>query len=609
MTRGRVTRWGPVAFAVGALLTPTSAGAQATTTIITVPLIEFDLPSAGDIQPGAMVVDTQGGDRNRVWFVTRLGTAVAPQKVFRVDPAKSMMKGNAQWMSWELSATTGFTGGLRRIRPSNDRRFVFVRTAVNLQRIDTQACDNVAQTCQRTVWTDQLGENVSDVAIDDRNNVFTTFATLANPSATTITAAEAAQSYVQRLTPGPFPGNGVTQLQAVTVTRWQVGGGAGFCQSASAGGPCLSGIAVHPSNRNLVYYSEPSGNNIGELNVATGNVRRWSLTAVGATEPRQLQLTNGGSKVWVVTGSGDLVSLDPSNNKMTRHQLPGANLEDPFGVAPDDDVVGYTGTGEAVVGMVHPRGNPKTVPPVPDTVTPVTALVDIAGEPAPFDSGVTPPQRKLVDGMVTRKADGIFVEAIISTPPNDSDQPLGISPNKGKGQGTFFYAVGTNLSGANRIGFARLRLQDKIAHPRDDDDPNDGWTGTDAATLTPTLGDNDGDGLDDTFDSPTNWENVQVQNPTAISAGQFADFAVATTATSLALIATANTDNALSPVAVEVYDPNGLLVANSTPTVGIAAATVALPVAGTYRVRVKNYGMTAMTSTPMLIVREPTIPF
>ena len=633
MRRGRVTGWSPVAVAVGALLTPTSAGAQTMTTSvapppqpITVAVIEFDLPSFGDIQPGAMVVDTQGNDRNRVWFVTRLGNPGMPQRVIRVDPAKSMMKASAQWTSWDLSETTGFTGGLRRIRPSNDRRFVFVRTAVNIQRIDTQACDNVAQTCQRTVWTDQAGENVSDVAIDDRNNVFTTFATVPLDP-TNFTPADAALSYVQMLTPGPFPGN-ITINQGATVTHWQVGGGAGFCQSASTSGPCLSGIAVHPNKRNLVYYSEPGGrdpvtgvvlfgNNIGELNTLTNQVRRWSLSAVGAFEPRQLQLTNGGNRVWVVTGSGDLVSLDPINNKMTLHQMPGMGFEDPFGVAPDDDVVGYTGTGLNIVGMVHPRFNPIPVTPITTTITPTTAPVDVAGEPAVMRSGTADPHRKLVAGTVSRKGDGIFVEADINTSNDPSTEPLGISPNKGKAQGTFFYAVGINATTNDpnqpnkllRFGFVRFRLQDKVVRPRDDDDPNDGWTGTDAGTFTPTVGDNDGDGLDDAYDNPTNWENVQVGNPTAIGGGGFADFTVATTTTSLALIATAVGDNPLNPIAVEVYNPGGLLVANSAPTGGVAAATVALPLAGTYTVRVKNYGMTGVTSTPTLIVREPTSPF
>ena len=57
-------------------------------------LIEFNIPAKIDASPGAMVVDTRGEDNNRIWFVTRLGT----QRVIRVNPAKSLMKGAAQFI-------------------------------------------------------------------------------------------------------------------------------------------------------------------------------------------------------------------------------------------------------------------------------------------------------------------------------------------------------------------------------------------------------------------------------------------------------------------------------------------------------------------------------
>src|SRR6185436_15290694 len=128
-----------------------------------------------DAQPGAMVVDSQGHDKNRVWFVTRLG---APQRAFKFEPPKSLMTGLARWTSWELSETggPGFSGGLKKMRPSYDRRFVVVRTQNSLQVIDTKDCDNaVNPTCKRTVWLDQVPEviSVSDVAVDDVNNIYT----------------------------------------------------------------------------------------------------------------------------------------------------------------------------------------------------------------------------------------------------------------------------------------------------------------------------------------------------------------------------------------------------------------------------------------------------
>ena len=130
-------------------------------------IVEFDLPAPADASPGAMIVDSQGQDSNRIWFVTRLGV----QRVIRLDPTKSLMRGSAQWASWELEPSFS-TGGLKRIRGSSDRRFMFVRTADSIQRIDTQACNTAG--CQRTVWPDQVGSlNVSDITVDDRNNVFT----------------------------------------------------------------------------------------------------------------------------------------------------------------------------------------------------------------------------------------------------------------------------------------------------------------------------------------------------------------------------------------------------------------------------------------------------
>ena len=257
-------------------------------------IIEWTLPMAADASAGAMIVDTQGRDINRLWFVSRLGQ----QRVVRLDPNKSLMKGSAHWTSWDLAADSLTTGGSKRIKGSHDRRYVYVRTAESLQRIDTQSCDTAnPQTCQRTEWFDQPGSfNVSDLAVDDYYNVFTA-AAVGDPFAPTLQ-----DSYIQMLTPGTVPANGATA--SVTLTRWTVGGGAGFCTDlgrTTTSFPCLSGIAVHPSNNKLIYYSEPEGGPdtlgaIAELNVQYNTVRRWYLTTLPADEggavqqPRQLHI-------------------------------------------------------------------------------------------------------------------------------------------------------------------------------------------------------------------------------------------------------------------------------------------------------------------------------
>jgi len=577
-------------------------------------LVEWDIPFADpamDLEPGAIVVDTHGKDKNRVWFLTRRGV----QKVYRFDPSKSLMKGPAQWTSWELSQLPAFlssTGGLKRLKPSDDRRYVFVRTNENIQRIDTQNCKPgvvktaTPPTCELIIWQDQPGNtNVSDLAVDGMNRVFTT----ATPPSLNVN-----DSYVQMLTPGPAPAQ---------VKRWKVGGGAGFCATAGISAPCLSGIDVYSSKyKNLVYYSEPAGNNIGELNIATNVVRRWSLSKVGADEPRQLNIDNSG-KIWVVTGSGHVVSLDPNTNRMTSHQVPmealSAGTSDLYGVAPDDDVIGYTNAQETEnkVAMVFPKGYPAYVTPSTSLpIYPTYPDVPITSDTSISDSDSVRPQGKIAPVTITPKTDGTFVEARIDMAtcesgwcsPVQSQRPLGITPNRGKAQGTFFYTVG--LSDAVRIGFARLPHREKIKHGRDDDDCDDG----EDAKMHPGwhdhshIDDDDDDGVDSKYDNRTSREDAETGDPTALGAGQIAEYPLSASATSLALIANVTAGDPLAQMGVEIYNSLGALVASGVSVGGIAVATMPTPPAGTYRVRVKNYGLGSINQTPTLLVREPWLP-
>ena len=623
MRRGRVTGWSPVAVAVGALLTATSAGAQVLTTpttgastptvqTTTAHIVEWDIPAQGDASPGAIVVDNKGKDSNRVWFVTRL-TSGGNQNVFRFTPNRSLMKGNAQWKSWDLAPDTVTTGGLRRLRPSDDRRFIFVRTATSIQRIDTQNCDaSMPQTCERIEWPDQVGElNVSDMSIDDQNNVFTTgFNDPMQPEA---------GNYVQLLTPA---------VPTATVIRWMVNGGAGACApiNAAVSLPCLSGISVQPSNRYLVYYSEPGANNIGELDIIHDTVRRWSLNTLAppdpqggnVQQPRQLIVDRWGI-VWVVTGSGHLVSLDPSSNLLRVHTIPLALASDPFGLAPDDDVVGYTDASQNKVGMLVPKAPPQSITPSSSPVQRFPTTKDAMQERSVVNFGSVPANGKVVAATITTKQDGVFVEAQLDSPPpsdpnmpNDSTSPLGITPNKGKGQGTFFYAVGVALAHPtfDRIGFVRFKLPQKLRHPRDDDDFEDGWDHTShpSGWHMSAVDDDDDDGFENAYDLPNANEQITVADPTPLAAGGSIDYPITATSTSLALLAIAKCDDLAAQMRVDIYNSLGMLVATSTPTPGVALATVALPTAGNYTARVRNMGVTPLTQTPMLIVREPWLP-
>lgn len=595
-----------------------SAVQQPAFQVRTAHLIEFNIPAKIDASPGAMVVDTRGEDNNRIWFVTRLGT----QRVIRVNPAKSLMKGAAQWTSWELAQDSFTTGGTKKIRASHDRRFVFVRTAMSLQRIDTQNCMPATAltpaTCERIEWQDQIPPNVSDLAVDDYNDVFTT-GVVGDPLSPNL-----AQSYVQMLPPGPVPAN--TATGSATVTRWTVGGGAGFCADlgrTTTSFPCLSGIDTWPGSRSPIYFSQPEGcvdglGAIAELNTSTNTFRQWCFTTLPADEngpvqqPRQLKVHPSGI-VWVVTGSGHLVSLNPRTNEMTKHAIPAGVAADPFGVAPDDDVIGYTDAevGNPRVAMLLPRRitvvvSPNKIPAPRNDVT-----VTVFGERANVDSGTVAPQAFVVPANVTSKGDGVFVEALVGgNGGHDSESPLGITPAKWKGQGAFFYAVGLPGDGSDRVGFARLPNAQKVKHPRDDDDTDDGccsptpppgWHNSD-------VGDTDDDGQGDEIDTPTANEKATIGDPTPLNPGQSVDYPVTASSTTLALLALAAADNPLGQITVEIYNALGALVAGSVTAPGAASSTLMLPAPGSYTVHVKNWGAFAISQTPTIVVKEPWVP-
>jgi hypothetical protein len=54
------------------------------------------------------------------------------------------------------------------------------------------------------------------------------------------------------------------------------------------------------------------------------------------------------------------------------------------------------------------------------------------------------------------------------------------------------------------------------------------------------------------------------------------------------------------------FNARGLLVARSAPALGTAVAQIALPSAGTYTWRLRNYGA-PVNYTPTSIVREPPL--
>ena len=645
-----------------------AAGAPAPpqTTPIKVQLIEWDLPEQMDNTPGGMAVDVQS-DGNRIWFTTRVQLGDAPRLYqFDLRGGKKINKG--QWVSYGLDPdSSGVANGLRKIRTSKDKRFVFVHTTGSLQRIDTLDCQKAAGTtdplvingnCGRTTWLHDLARQAdgtpdpngpanpdsgSDVAIDDYNNVFSVSGALlpdlslpdpglALPDSLTspAPAAQPGTSFVQRLTPSPD--NTLSK-----VIRWYVGHNVGICSSSSS--PCISGI-TYDKRRDKIYFSEPGDGAddfgaIAELDMARSAVRRWDFVALSATgdvvrEPRQLNIDKDG-KLWTVTGSGHLVSLDPGTNRMSKHKTPifaVGDVADLFGVAPDSGLIGYTDSSATTskVGMLAP--DKDFVPVSPKTTYVPSRSLTIPANPgrANRTSGSTPPQSKVVLGQRVNNGDGQFTEAVTNSNGNDSFMPLGITPDLSASVGTFFYAVGD--PGAlmfNRIGRVRLpRAKEKARIERDDDDNDDDGKRNDVdddvdddgvknamdndsdndGTVDSMDDDDDNDGIEDSFDTKDHKETKQTSDQD-VAAGQSAQDAFTVNPGSLLVVLSAVSTDVLAPVTIEVVDATGQVVASSLASPGAAALTWTPPAAGgDYTLRVKNQSAGASTISTKILSRE-----
>ena len=580
-------------------------------------IVEWDIGEPVDTSSGAITLDVHSSHSGRLWFLSRVGDV----KLYRFEPGRPIRSKLANWKSFELNQTSFTTGGLKRIKVHRNDRDVFLRTHSSLQRINTTDCTSVLmmETCERVTWFDQVDEfgvpdlvpHVSDLTTDDCN-VYTTTAVF-GPTGDLM----ADRSFVQQLSPCRNKKNSDLVTGTTLVKRWTVGGSAGFCAQAFDSSPCISGVFVHPDRDYLVYFSQPGDDKIGELDVrySYNNVRRWDLKKLGAEvdEPRQLEVDDDGI-VWVVTGSGHVVRLDPYKNRMSKHQMPAGVLADPFGVAPDHGVIGYTNSAadQNKVAMVFPRVNAVYVPPVKATVPPRDVPIDFIVEDAKTVKGTAPPMKDTVHAEITDKNDGVYVEGVLTG--TGSSVPLGITADKSKKVGTYFYAVGVNEEAfTNRIGQIVLPFKNRKHHHArddddhdrdgkrddvDDDDDDDGKKDVDDddddddCVPDHSDWDDDNDGIDDKDDRKDRKEDRYTREEESVAGGQSADYPMTLGTDNLLLVATATAADPSALLSVEIYDTAGQLVANPVPTPGVAVATIPTLSAGNYLVRVKNLGET-----------------
>jgi hypothetical protein len=599
-----------------------------TTTPPTAQVIEWDTPENADGQPGAITADLYGNSSGTIWFTTRL---TAP-RVYQFQPPANYKYGYAQESSWPLDPLgLAPTGGLKRIRSSFDNRFIYVRTELAVEKIDTVTqlsttyCDDATVAGADVSTICLTASPVSDLAADHHNFVYYTF-----------------NGFLQRLDTSSnncapqqaCPPVGATQWNLSTTGPLAFTSTAGVCNGNNAAtNPCLSGVAVNPKYENLVYVAEPGNNTIAEVDTAAQpcscptphNVRRWDLTQVGAYQPRQINFDQDG-KLWIITGSDStgtaapsLVSLDPMRNSIKAYNLPAGLLQDTFGVAPDGGMIGYTandqdGTAsgdpgeEHKVGVLIPQGRDNTATPQPYFAPSSTFLIYPQCSSAPMSNSPIKTTWRQVPAKIVSTGNGTFIEGLINRNADGNMQtsmfPLGIAPAFKKAVGTFLYAVGQPATAAdgspspavNRVGFIRFpRKGLKAKHEREDKDCNDDGSDQD---------DQDHDGVPDQYKTNDSKAKMDRQND-ALAPGQSMDYNLTTGSSTMAIVAAIQSDNALEPVSVQVIDPSGITLALPVATPGLALATVVPTTPGNYIIRVKNEGAFPINPETQLITREP----
>ena len=496
------------------MISASPTAAQLPVAPTTADIIDWDLPSlqgAGSC-PSAIGAVTLPPSGDPVYYVTR-GTcpAISPNNpgrmgpvMLRFIPGNPLPTGQASWRAWNLGATLPNgqpledTGGMKITR---DGSVAFVRAAREIVRVNMTT--NVL-----THWIDFADTNDpvswSDLALVERcGGYIDVYSAHTNPTGGGI---------IERLTVQNSSNN-------ATVKRWDVGGG--------AGSEFLSGVAYSAGN-GKIYFSEGLSNNIGELDPNTGRVRRWSLFAVNATTPRQISIDTKGI-VWVVTASGNLVSLNPCSNDMASYEIPGAGgvpspgpAANPFGIGTSGGIVGFTEADGKKVGTLIP--NKATVCVTPSCATATVICDSICGstECIHADYGCVTPQSKPGQPAVHTDVDpvGEFIE---TTLPDTGNFPLGIFRDVQRPVGNFYFVV--ELGGASPGG-----PDHRLSHVAFDlSTATSAGLVTGGGTLrniTP-IGDQDYGGDDDDWDSDSDGGvfsnfgfNVYRKNPSAPVRGQ-----------------------------------------------------------------------------------------
>jgi hypothetical protein len=505
----------------------------------------------------------------------------------------------------------------------------------------------------RITWTDRgIFAQMSDVAVDTRGGGWSviTAAPFYDASDTSTTGV------VQVLRPGsPQLMNG-TWVVPADVTRYPVGGGAGSCYDTGVGAPCIPGVAVDRRRGQPIYFSEPDFVNadgsvgaVGELdtrpykcptnlNATCAKVRHWPLPSL-TSAPREIRVDDLG-RVWGITSSGHVFSLEIDRNcdkgKVTRHDPLIGGPEDLFAVAPDGGVIGFTDSNNDKVSVLFPQQTTLAVTPAISYVLPVKKT--LFGERiclTPMTHDIAPRASIAVADRYTTPGDGTYVETNVamtvstSSTAGPSMTPTGMAPDGNHRTGAFFYGVSfaldANGSFSNRIGFMQVAVEkdrDLNCRRSDDDYDNDGIDnehdddvdGDGIANALDTDMDNDGvpdaldkdkngDGIEDQYQSPGNRERQQ-KDSGQMAPGETREYDMVYDEHSILMLAIVESTDLTVPLAIDIVDPNGVVVLSTPAALGKAVATATPALAGVYTIRVKNAGLTSAAYTTRLIGRQ-----
>jgi hypothetical protein len=675
---GRAARLGLIATALLALTRPAAAQLLSTQTTSCVQpvdtrLIEWDVTPLGDSVVGALAVDDRSSSRqSKLWFVTRVsgspstedGLQDGPEdpntqpttRVYRLTPGRGIKRDPATARSWALGA--GITGGLR-LRHSDDGRFVFVNTQQEdaapgdgLVAVDTR--DNT-----RVTWFDRPHQFfISDVSTDTRGSGHSVF-TAAPVFRDDMGNVDGGDGVVQRLRPRQPELRDGKWIVRADVTRWLVGAGAGECDNTgSLSSPCIAGVVVDRRRGHPIYFSAPRfvNNNgstvsaVGELDPtpvkcnaydlynSCAKVRYWPLPA-GTASPRQILVDDNG-KVWGITGSGHLFSLDIDQSRkkavVTRHvPVPGGVLLSPgdlFALAPDGGTIGFNDSETNEVSVLFPNAVKKDVFPETRNVERRERILKGVREDADKQDHAVDPNDAVADGLkYTNEGDGTYLETDVSTGVRDdgtltgSASPTGTAPDGARKTGSFFYGLFFGGGLANRVGHFEVRIDpDKeLEHRKDDDDfdddgddddwdadddddgRDDAWDDDDDNDCVPDMMDNDhdNDGVENEHDSKSNREHKRTDRG-SLGAGQSKSYETTADSNSLAMVAIVEAATLTTPLSIDIVDPNGVVVLSTPPALGKAVATTTPALPGVYTIRVKNGGLSSTTYKTTIISKS-----